>query len=154
LVLHWDGVGDGDEGEDEDEDKDKNPTNKPQDGDRTTQTQTLLTTLTHRSALRTALSHRTAMPATGPGSLQPILRWCIKHISDYRTTRLVVDVSLQILDLYGKDLGKGEKSEDVDMLVENLHRRVKVVLDASQMSVGVLGMLGMLEAGGRAFGGV
>jgi U3 small nucleolar RNA-associated protein 15 len=135
-----------------------------EDGDAPTQTLTLLTSLHHRSALRVALSNRSASAHPphltnpthnsssfpkhyAPGSIQPILRWCISHISDFRTTRLVVDVSLMLLDIYGGDLGK---SEEVDMLVENLHRRVKVVVDASQMSLGVLGMLGTLEEGGRA----
>ena len=45
----------------------------------------------HRSALRAALSNRDSV------TLQPILRWCIKNISDYRITRLTTDVALVVL---------------------------------------------------------
>ncbi|EMD90288.1 hypothetical protein COCC4DRAFT_187380 [Bipolaris maydis ATCC 48331] len=96
---------------------------------------TLLTALRHRSALRIALSNRDSQ------SLQPILRWCIKNISDYRITRLTTDVALVVLDLYADQLGR---SEEVDDLVLALMQRVKVTVEASQDAWKVRGMLDML----------
>ncbi|CAI6333062.1 unnamed protein product [Periconia digitata] len=98
---------------------------------------TLLTTLIHRSALPTALSHRDEL------TLQPILRWLIKHIGDYRITRLTTDVALVVLDLYADQLGR---SEEVDTLFDALVRRVQEVVDASQIAWSVGGMVEMLTA--------
>jgi U3 small nucleolar RNA-associated protein 15 len=114
------------------------PLTTPQDGDARQQTLTVITALVHRSALRTALSNRDSL------TLQPILRWSIKNISDYRITRLVTDVALQVLDLYADQLGR---SPEVDMLVEQLMQRVKVVVEASQVAWSVLGMTEMLTNG-------
>jgi U3 small nucleolar RNA-associated protein 15 len=76
--------------------------------------------------------------------LQPVLRWLIKNIPDTRITRLVTDVALQVLDLYADQLGR---SPEVDMLVEQLMQRVKVVVEASQVAWSVLGMVEMLTVG-------
>lgn len=96
---------------------------------------TVLTALRHRSALRVALSNRDSV------TLQPVLRWCIKNISDYRITRLTTDVALVVLDLYADQLGR---SEEVDDLVLALMQRVKVTVEASQDAWKVRGMLDML----------
>ncbi|PVH96772.1 WD40 repeat-like protein [Periconia macrospinosa] len=98
---------------------------------------TLLTTLIHRSALPAALSHRDEL------TLQPILRWLIKHIGDYRITRLTTDVALVVLDLYADQLGR---SEEIDTLFDTLVRRVQEVVDASQIAWSVGGMVEMLTA--------
>ncbi|KAL1797593.1 hypothetical protein ACET3X_004199 [Alternaria dauci] len=105
------------------------------DANARSQSLTLLTALRHRSALRTALSNRDSV------TLQPILRWCIKNISDYRITRLTTDVALVVLDLYADQLGR---SEEVDDLIMALMQRVKVTVEASQDAWKVRGMLDML----------
>jgi U3 small nucleolar RNA-associated protein 15 len=101
------------------------------------QTITLLTALRHRSALRTALMNRDEL------TLQPILRWLIKNIADYRVTQLTTDVALVVLDLYADQLGR---SEEIDQLVEALMQRVKVMVEASQMAWSIKGMVDMLGA--------
>ncbi|KAH7350400.1 WD40-repeat-containing domain protein [Pyrenochaeta sp. MPI-SDFR-AT-0127] len=101
------------------------------------QSLTLFTALRHRSALRTALLNRDEV------TLQPILRWLIKNISDYRITRLTTDVALVVLDLYADQLGR---SEDIDGLVDALMQRVKVTVEASQIAWSVRGMVDMLTA--------
>ena len=68
-------------------------------------------------------------------------------MSDYRTTRLVTDVALQVLDLYSDQLGR---SPEIDLLFDNLSERVKVMVEASQMAWSVLGMVDMLTAGATA----
>ncbi|KAI4651856.1 hypothetical protein J4E93_002052 [Alternaria ventricosa] len=105
------------------------------DANARSQSLTLLTALRHRSALRTALSNRDSV------TLQPILRWCIKNVSDYRITRLTTDVALVVLDLYADQLGR---SEEVDDLIMALMQRVKVTVEASQDAWKVRGMLDML----------
>jgi len=105
------------------------------EGNARSQSLTLLTALRHRSALRAALSNRDSV------TLQPILRWCIKNISDYRITRLTTDVALVVLDLYADQLGR---SEEVDDLILALMQRVKVMVEASQDAWKVRGMLDML----------
>ncbi|KAF2635724.1 WD40 repeat-like protein [Massarina eburnea CBS 473.64] len=98
---------------------------------------TLLTTLIHRSALPTALQNRDEV------TLQPIFRWLISRISDYRTTRLTTEVALVVLDLYADQLGR---SEDIDELFDQLFRRVKQVVDASQSAWSIGGMVDLLTA--------
>ncbi|KAI4665902.1 uncharacterized protein J4E78_003367 [Alternaria triticimaculans] len=115
------------------------------DANARSQSLTLLTALRHRSALRTALSNRDSV------TLQPILRWCIKNVSDYRITRLTTDVALVVLDLYADQLGR---SEDVDDLIMALMQRVKVTVEASQDAWKVRGMLDMLVSSVGAVDGV
>jgi len=115
------------------------------DANARSQSLTLLTALRHRSALRTALSNRDSV------TLQPILRWCIKNISDYRITRLTTDVALVVLDLYADQLGR---SEEVDDLIMALMQRVKVTVEASQDAWKVRGMLDMLVSSVGAIEGV
>ncbi|RMZ66510.1 small nucleolar ribonucleo complex subunit [Pyrenophora seminiperda CCB06] len=115
------------------------------EGNARSQSLTLLTALRHRSALRAALSNRDSV------TLQPILRWCIKNISDYRITRLTTDVALVVLDLYADQLGR---SEEVDDLILALMQRVKVTVEASQDAWKVRGMLDMLVSSVGAVEGV
>ncbi|KAI4628810.1 uncharacterized protein J4E87_003696 [Alternaria ethzedia] len=115
------------------------------DANARSQSLTLLTALRHRSALRTALSNRDSV------TLQPILRWCIKNVSDYRITRLTTDVALVVLDLYADQLGR---SEEVDDLIMALMQRVKVTVEASQDAWKVRGMLDMLVSSVGAVDGV
>jgi hypothetical protein len=52
-------------------------------------------------------------------------------------------VALQVLDLYADQLGR---SEEIDMLVDTLMKRVKVVVEASQVAWSVRGMVDCLVA--------
>ena len=76
-------------------------------------------------------------------TLQPVLRWLVKNISDYRVTRLTTDVALVVLDLYADQLGR---SEEIDSLVDALMKRVRVTVEASQIAWSVQGMVDMLSA--------
>jgi U3 small nucleolar RNA-associated protein 15 len=76
-------------------------------------------------------------------TLQPILRWTIKNISDYRISQLTTDVALVVLDLYADQLGR---SEEIDTLVQALANRVTVAVDASQSAWSVQGMVDMLSS--------
>jgi U3 small nucleolar RNA-associated protein 15 len=80
-------------------------------------------------------------------TLQPILRWIIKNMSDYRITQLTTDVALVVLDLYADQLGR---SEEIDTLIQALVYRVKVAVDASQSAWSVQGMVDMLSASAGA----
>ncbi|KAF1989825.1 WD40 repeat-like protein [Aulographum hederae CBS 113979] len=118
------------------------------------ETLTLLTHLVHSSALRTALSHRTAR------DLQPILRWLVRAISDPRYIKLTVDVALIVLDLYSEHFGDdlvadadegGPGSEDmreVRRLIERLHNGVRRGCDVAMQAVRVEGMVGLLGVEG------
>ncbi|WEW60194.1 U3 small nucleolar RNA-associated protein 15 [Emydomyces testavorans] len=104
-------------------------------GDKMT-TLTLLTALRHRAALRTALSGRDEI------TLQPILKWVHKSITDPRLVDLCVEVSMNILDLYSAHLGQ---SVQIDRLIEKLHRRVREEVDRAQQAWQTKGMLDMLK---------
>jgi U3 small nucleolar RNA-associated protein 15 len=80
-------------------------------------------------------------------TLQPVLRWIIKNIADYRITRLTTDVALVVLDLYADQLGR---SEEVDQLVKALHDKVLSAVDASQGAWATQGMVDMLTASAGA----
>ncbi|KAF2729855.1 U3 small nucleolar RNA-associated protein-like protein 15 [Polyplosphaeria fusca] len=104
------------------------------DANARSQTLTVLTALRHRSALGTALANRDNI------SLPPVLRFLNKSISDFRVTRLLVDVALIVLDLYADQL---TKSDEVDVLFEQLGQRVDGLVSASEMAWGTLGMCGV-----------
>ena len=72
-----------------------------------------------------------------------------RNIADYRITRLVTDVALQVLDLYAEQLGR---SAVIDNLVEMLMQRVKDTVESSQVAWSVLGMCDMLVAGSHGGG--
>lgn len=97
---------------------------------------TLITALRHRSALRAALAGRDEV------SLQPVLRWVHKSITDPRTVDVCVEVAMNILDAYAAHLGQ---SPAVDALVERLHRRVREEVDRAQQAWMTKGMLDMLK---------
>ncbi|KAF9741834.1 hypothetical protein PMIN06_005116 [Paraphaeosphaeria minitans] len=104
---------------------------------------TVFTALRHRSALNAALINRDEL------TLQPVLRWLIKYIPDYRITRLTTDVALVVLDLYADQLGR---SEEIDTLFDQLNQKVKDLVEASQAAWGVKGMLDMLTTTAGAQG--
>ncbi|KAI1910518.1 U3 small nucleolar RNA-associated protein 15 [Ophidiomyces ophidiicola] len=97
---------------------------------------TLLTALRHRAALRTALAGRDEV------TLQPILKFVHKSISDPRLVDLCVEVAMNILDLYSGHLGQ---SVQIDRLIEKLHRRVRDEVDRAQQAWQTKGMLDMLK---------
>lgn len=99
---------------------------------------TILTALQHRSALETALEKRDET------TLQPILRWLIKHITDPRHVLLTSRVSMLVLDMYAENLGM---SVVIDRLVERLHERVRGLVEGAQAAESTRGMLDMVVAG-------
>ena len=99
---------------------------------------TLLTALYHRSALRTALAHRTA------SELIPILRFLVRYVGHPRHAQLLCRVAMLVLEMYAGDLGQ---SADVDELVKRLHSRVRQSVEVGMGAVGVGGMVGGVLAG-------
>ncbi|EAU33511.1 conserved hypothetical protein [Aspergillus terreus NIH2624] len=77
---------------------------------------TLLTALRHRSALRASLQNRDEV------TLQPVLRWVHKNITEPRLVKLCVEVAMNVLDIYSANLGQ---SAQIDKMVERLHRRLR-----------------------------
>lgn len=102
---------------------------------------TLLTTLRYRSALRASLEGRDEI------TLQPIMRWVYKSISQTSFVPICVEVAMNIMDLYSKHLGQSRLLEGH---VEKLHRRVREEVERSQQATMMMGMLGLLapEAAG------
>ena len=96
---------------------------------------TLLTALRHRSATRTALSGRDDV------SLQPILKWVSKYITNPRYVSLCVDIGMLILDLYSSHMGE---SPEIDQSMARLHKVVRAEVERSQQAWQTEGMLGML----------
>ncbi|KAJ9236041.1 hypothetical protein DTO271D3_2176 [Paecilomyces variotii] len=97
---------------------------------------TLFTALRHRSALRTALQGRDEV------TLEPVLKWVYKHISEPRLVELCVEVAMNVLDIYSGNLGQ---SVQIDKLVERLHRRVRDEVERAQQAWQTKGMLDMLK---------
>ena len=77
---------------------------------------TLLTALRHRSALRASLQGR------DEETLQPVLQWVYKNITEPRLVNLSVEVGMNVLDIYSGNLGQ---SAQIDKMVQRLHRRVR-----------------------------
>lgn len=100
-------------------------------------TLTLLTALRHRAAMRTALDGRDEV------TLQPVLRWVYKNITEPRLVDVCVEVAMNILDIYSGNLGQ---SEEIDTQVERLHRRVREEVERAQQAWQTKGMLDMLKA--------
>lgn len=98
---------------------------------------TLLSVLRDRSALRAALKGR------DEATLQPVLRWLIKHISDARHIVLTTRVSMLLLELYSGQLGW---SPEIDRLVEKLHDKVRLHVENAQSACSTQGMLDMILA--------
>lgn len=98
---------------------------------------TLLNELRYRNATRAALANRDEI------SLQPVLKWLVKYITDPRYVEVIVDVALLILDMYSHALGQ---SPEFDGLVKKLHERVNNEVENSKMACQTKGMLGMLLA--------
>ncbi|RDL37620.1 WD40 repeat-like protein [Venustampulla echinocandica] len=99
---------------------------------------TLLTALKHRSAMRTAFQGRDET------TVQPILEWVIKHITDPRYVNICVDSALLLLDIYSEHVGG---SPDLERNFKLLHRRVRTEVERSQQACMTSGMLEMLMTG-------
>ncbi|KAJ0416605.1 UTP15 C terminal-domain-containing protein [Aspergillus carlsbadensis] len=98
---------------------------------------TLFTELRHRSALRAALQGRDEV------TLQPVLQWVYKHITEPRLVGLSTEVAMNVLDIYSGNLGQ---SEQIDKMVERLHWRVRDEVDFAHQAFETKGMLDMLRA--------
>ena len=99
-------------------------------------TMTLLTALRHRSAMRMALSNRDDV------SLQPILMWVCKFVTDPRYVPMCVDVGILIMDLYSSQMGQ---SPEIDVLMKRLHQRARQEVERAHQAWRTNGMLGMLN---------
>ncbi|KAL4808777.1 WD40-repeat-containing domain protein [Aspergillus unguis] len=97
---------------------------------------TLFSELRHRSALRAALSGRDEV------TLQPVLQWVYRNITEPRLVGLSVEVAMNVLDIYSGNLGQ---SEQIDTMVERLHWRVKDEVDFAHRAFETRGMLDMLR---------
>lgn len=114
---------------------------------------TVLQSLTHRSALKTALKNRDEI------SVQPVLKWVIKHLSDARYIELTARVATLLLELYGAEFGearqeggrqserKGEARSEVAGLLERLHDKVRGQVEGSQAAWATKGMLDVIMLG-------
>ncbi|RDW72425.1 snoRNA-binding rRNA-processing protein UTP15 [Aspergillus mulundensis] len=98
---------------------------------------TLFSELRHRSALRAALQGRDEV------TLQPVLQWVYKNITEPRLVRLSVEVGMNLLDIYSGNLGQ---SEQIDKMIERLHWRVRDEVDYAHQAFETKGMLDMLRA--------
>lgn len=98
---------------------------------------TLLTALRHRSALRASLQGR------DEETLQPVLQWVYKNITEPRLVNLSVEVGMNVLDIYSGNLGQ---SAQIDKMVQRLHRRVRDEVEMSHQAWQTKGMLDMLRA--------
>lgn len=99
---------------------------------------TLLMALRHRSAMRAAFQGR------DENTVQPILKWVSKHISDPRYVGICVDSALLLLDLYSEHCGV---SPELDDSFKSLHKRVRTEVERAQQACQTIGMLEMLMAG-------
>lgn len=95
----------------------------------------ILLDLKRRSGLRRALQNRDEQ------SLEPVLRFLIKSISDVRMTQVCVDVTMVILEIYGGGLGG---SSNIEVLLGRLIEKVDGEVSRAKEAVQVDGMLKML----------
>lgn len=93
---------------------------------------TVLEELCRRSGLTVALSGR------DEGTLDPILAFCARYISHPRYTRLIVQVSHRIVDLYCGVLGH---SDAIDELFHKLRQQVKAEVGFHREIMRVVGSL-------------
>jgi U3 small nucleolar RNA-associated protein 15 len=99
---------------------------------------TVLIALRHRSAMRAAFQGRDET------TVQPILKWVCKHITDPRYVSTCVDAALLLMDLYSEHAGG---SPELDNNFKLLHRRVRTEVERAQQACQTSGMLNMLMAG-------
>ncbi|ORY94368.1 WD40-repeat-containing domain protein [Syncephalastrum racemosum] len=97
----------------------------------------LLQELIHVGGLEAALQGRDDV------TLEPILRFLVKHIQDPRFTALVVDVSEVLLDLYTPSFGQ---SPLIDDLLKDLKRKVRKEIELQRQLAQTTAALEMLFA--------
>ena len=104
-------------------------------GDRV-QIVTLLNNLRYRSALRAALENRTE------ATLEPIMRWVWRYISNTALAPLCVEAAMTILDLYAQHLGE---ASGLAKQVQKLHARLNEEVSRSKQASSTIGMLQLLS---------
>lgn len=101
----------------------------------------LLTELIHRNGLAIALANRHDL------SLEPVLRFLLKHVTDPRYCTLAADVTGVLIEIYTPTMGL---SPLVDKLVGRLQRAVKEELEFQRELLQIRGALEMVFAGSQA----
>jgi U3 small nucleolar RNA-associated protein 15 len=99
---------------------------------------TLLTALQHRSAMRAAFQGR------DENTVQPILKWVCKHITDPRYVEICTHAAHILFDLYAEYVGG---SPELDESFRTLYARVRTEVERAQQACKVIGVLEMLMAG-------
>ncbi|KAH8893537.1 WD40 repeat-like protein [Thozetella sp. PMI_491] len=99
---------------------------------------TLLMALRHRSALREALEGRDEV------TVQPIMRWISKYITDSRYVGVCTDVALHLMDLYSEYL---DASPEMAAAFNILRGRVTREVEKAQMAIMTNGMVESLMMG-------
>lgn len=100
----------------------------------------LLTELIHRNGLPIALANRQDL------TLEPILKFLIKHITSPRYCITAADVAHSLLEIYSSTLGL---SPLVDRLMGKLARRVEEEVEFQRELEGMRGALEMVFAGSQ-----
>jgi len=108
-------------------------------GDRLT-VMTCVMALVHRSAVRKALEGRNTM------TLTPIIRFITKNLTDAKFVRLLSDMAIVLVDLYGEHMGQ---NDDFDMMMDSLHTEAAVGVEIAQMCISASGMLEILQTDPR-----
>jgi U3 small nucleolar RNA-associated protein 15 len=93
---------------------------------------TILEELSRRSALSIALSGRDEV------SIEPLLAFAARYVSQPRYARLIVQVTNVLLDLYAHTLGN---SDAIDELFLKLHRQVRAEVGLQRDLLRVMGAL-------------
>jgi len=93
---------------------------------------TVLEELSRRSGLKIALAGR------DESTLEPLISFAARYVSNPRYARLIIQVVEIILDLYGSVLGH---SEAIDELFLKLHKQVKSELEFQRQTMTVIGQL-------------
>lgn len=93
---------------------------------------TMLEELCRRSGISIALSGRDDV------SLEPVLSFLSRYISNPRYSELLIQVTQGLLDLYGHVLGH---SEAIDELFNKLHKQVKTEIRFQRQLMNILGSL-------------
>ena len=87
---------------------------------------------------------RTALQGRDEVTLQPMLRWIIKHIVSPQYQAICVEVAMHLIELYSGNLGL---SPEIDNLIRLLHGTVKKEVERAQQAFQAKGMIEMLVAG-------
>jgi len=95
---------------------------------------TILNEIKHRSAFPQALQNRS------PETLLPILRWMHKNLGDPRYAPIIIDLTYQILDIYGADL---VEDKEVAYVIEGITRKIRKEIDQANTSQILIGLLSM-----------